>query len=389
MAAETKEENDFTGHTTILEDVLVVEKKIVTPAVQAGETVYTGEKITSKGMEIQGAKAATTVTGALGLVPGINVESADSNGLGAEMNSMRIRGVRGNFGSLTVEGIPNYGGNPIGPRDYIYDMENFESVSVYKGAVPGNLGTGVGSRGGAIEIKPAWAKEIPGLKFQQWLGSNKYLRSFLHCDSGTIFDTDTALSASGSYSNADKWRGPGDLGPRKNVNLNLVSSYIKKLDIKFWLNHNDLEQHLYKPLTFEETLDINKNFRNDYNGELLGSPGTDKDYFDYNRGRYRNNDLFLYMKFKPIDNLFVNIKPYYSREDTEILQGVSSAGGMVMKRNRDIERTGFIFEIATDSEILKTVAGYHFEKYDMDISTQKNAIQESGLAYRGYGMYAA
>jgi hypothetical protein len=46
---------------------------------------------------------------------------------------------------MTVEGVPNWGGNPIGPRDYIYDTENFQGIAVYKGATPADLGTGVGA----------------------------------------------------------------------------------------------------------------------------------------------------------------------------------------------------------------------------------------------------
>ena len=53
------------------------------------------------------------------------------------------------MGAMTVAGVPNYGGNPMGPREYLYDMENFENIAVYKGAVPADLGTGVGARGGA------------------------------------------------------------------------------------------------------------------------------------------------------------------------------------------------------------------------------------------------
>ena len=45
---------------------------------------------------------------------------------------------------MTVEGVPNYGIMPIGAREDIYDMENMESVSLYKGASPADLGTGSG-----------------------------------------------------------------------------------------------------------------------------------------------------------------------------------------------------------------------------------------------------
>ncbi|MCI5168385.1 MAG: TonB-dependent receptor, partial [Candidatus Electrothrix sp. GM3_4] len=155
-------------------EVLVSGEKLITPTMQASETVYTGSEITAKGIEIQGVKATTSVYGALDMLPGINVESADSNGLGAEMGTVRVRGVKGALGALTVEGVPNYGGNPIGPRDYLYDMENMESISMYKGAMPGDIGTGVGSRGGSLQLKPDWPHEDFGFSFKQSVGTNAY-----------------------------------------------------------------------------------------------------------------------------------------------------------------------------------------------------------------------
>ena len=380
-------DNNLAG-ITALQEVEVRGEKIIVPTMQANETVYTGDRVTSKGLEIQGARATTSVSGALDLVSGINAESADSNGLGAEMNSVRIRGVRSNLGSLTVDGIPNYGGNPIGPRDYIYDMENFESVSVYKGAAPGDFGTGVGSRGGAIELKPDWAGEKSGFDIKQGIGSNDYVRSFIHLDSGSAPITDTRISGAYSFSNADKWRGPGKLGPRHNANINLVQPLGDMLDIKLWFNHNKLDQHLYRPLTYNETEDLDSNYYEDYNHKLSGSAAVDKNYYDYNRGTYRNNDFLSIIDFRPTDYLDFRLKPYYSSEDTKITEGVSTNGGMLRKRNRDIKRWGFMFETISEILGIDAVAGYHFESYDMDISTEKYAITASGPAYRGYGLSA-
>ncbi len=72
---------------------------------------------------------------------------------------------------MSVEGVPNWGGNPIGPREYIYDTENFQGIAVYKGGVPGDLGTGIGSRGGAIELRPRWPEENFGADLTMGLGS--------------------------------------------------------------------------------------------------------------------------------------------------------------------------------------------------------------------------
>lgn len=372
-------------------EVLVSGEKLVTPTRQASETVYTGSEITSKGIEIQGAKATTSVYGTLDMLPGINVESADSTGLAAEMSSVRVRGVKSALGALTVGGVPNYGGNPIGPRDYLYDMENMESVSVYKGAVPGDIGTGVGSRGGAVELRPDWPHDDFGVALKQSVGVNAYQRTFLRLDSGTIPEPETALSGSLSYSESDKWRGPGSLGPRFNLNLAVTQPLSEKVSIKLWLNHNDLDQHLYRTLSWKDIQELSGNYEKDFNASLTGDPAQDIFYYDYNRGTYQNDDLMAVLEADLTDDLSLTLKPYSTREDVEILQGMSKGGGMIRKRIRDIERSGLIAETVLEAGNIKSTLGYHFEGADMSIYSQNYApLASSGrLAYRGYGRMAS
>jgi len=370
---------------TIIAEMEVVAEKITTPSLQASETVYTGSEITEKGIEIQGVRANTSVYEAVAVLPGISVESVDGRGLGAEQRSVRIRGVRSSMGALTVEGIPNYGGNPIGPRDYLYDLENMQGISVYKGAVPGDIGTGVGSRGGAMELKPDWPNETFGGRLTQTLGSDAYTRSFFRLDSGAMNEVGTKLSASYSYTDADKWRGPGDVGPRQNGNVALHQPLGDRFDVKLWVNHNDLEQHQYRALSYQETRDLDGNYDNDYNKTLTGVAAKDKNYYQYNRGEYLNNDFLSILSWKATDALSLKLKPYYSDEDTEILGGTAAGG--VQKRLRDIERTGFLAESMVEMAGLKGVLGYHFENSNMDISTENYAITPSGLSYRGMGVW--
>jgi iron complex outermembrane receptor protein len=161
---------------SLLEEIVVKGEKLVVPAKEASETVYTGNEITKKGIELSGEKGKTNVFEAISILPGIVFESSDSNNLATEQVNIRIRGVRAQPATgITVEGIPTTGG-PL--RHYIYDLENFENISVYKGAIPSDLGTGVGNRGGAIELKPLWADEKFGFKISQSAGSFEYRRTF-------------------------------------------------------------------------------------------------------------------------------------------------------------------------------------------------------------------
>ena len=100
-----------------LEEIVVTGEPIVTPTKQTSDSVYTGKEVTRKGIEIQGNKANVSVYNSVDALSGINVESADPFGLAAEQRAVRVRGVRGFLGAMTVEGVPNWGGNPMGPRE--------------------------------------------------------------------------------------------------------------------------------------------------------------------------------------------------------------------------------------------------------------------------------
>lgn len=370
--------------TVTLDTMVVKEKKLVTPTKQTHETVYTGSEVTREGIAAQGTKGTVSVYEAINVLPGISVEGVDPYGLGAEQKNLRVRGVRGYVGSMTVAGVPNYGGNPIGPRDYLYDTENFEGIAVYKGAVPADLGTGVGARGGAIELRPNWPETDPGAFVSQGIGGDSYSRSFFRLDSGAIPTVNTRLSASGSYTDAEKWKGPGDLGPRKNVNFMLSQPVMAQDEIQVWFNYNDLNQHLYRPLTYAETRDLEANYEKDYNAGLTGVATKDIDYYQHNRGDYINRDFLSVIPLTFSDLFKLTVKPYYSKEDTEILQGSTAMGGVVQKRMRDIERYGFISQIDSRFSWATASLGYWFESSDMVI-TQEN-YNAATLAFRGYGM---
>jgi iron complex outermembrane receptor protein len=372
-----------------LEEIVVKGERIVTPTKQAGETVYTGIEVTRKGLDIQGEKAKTNVYEAISILPGVVFEGIDPYNLASEQMNVRIRGVRGYLGAMTVEGVPNYGGNPMGPRAYIYDMENFDSVALYKGAVPGDLGSGVGNRGGAIELRPRWAQEKPGVEFTQSIGSYDYIRSFIRGDSGKVGPLDTRLSLSYSYTQSDKWKGPGDIGPRYNFNGTVVQPFGENMEIKLLANWNEIQNDKYRALTYSQSRDLDSYRKLDFNEDLTGKPANDQYYYKYNREWHRNRDLLVPISVKFLDQFNVYLKPYFSDEDADIRDGVPGGptGARMQKRIRDIEREGVISEASFEGSLLKATLGYHFEASKMDISSQNYGITSSKtLVYQGMGV---
>ncbi len=368
-----------------LSEIVVTGDALVTPTKQTNDTVYTGQEVTKKGIEMQGSKADTSVYEAVEILPGINMESADPYGLAAEQKAIRTRGVRGYLGAMTVEGIPNYGGNPMGPRDYIYDMEDMRGVAVYKGAVPVDLGTGVGARGGAIELRPRWPEEMFGGDISTSYGSNNYTRTFFRLDSGPLPMLNNRFSMSYSLTEADKWKGPGDLGPRNNANFMFEQRYNSTDTIKVWFNYNDIRQDLYKSLTYQETQSLDQNYRKDYNATLTGVKSQDINYYKYNTANLTNIDMFAIVPVTLTDAFSLSFKPYYSTEDSTILGGATSQGGVIQQRNRDIDRYGVISEATYKFTDIKATLGYWFESSDMRINVEN--YNPVNFAYLGYGNY--
>jgi len=370
---------------TVLGEVVVSEKKLITPTRQTNETVYTGSEITRKGLEAQGSRAAVSVYEAIKVLPGITMESADPYGLGAEQKNIRVRGVRGYLGAMTVAGVPNYGGNPIGPRDYLYDTENVDGIAVYKGAVPADLSTGVGSRGGAIELRPLWPSETFGFDLSQTFGTDSFSRTFMRLDTGRIEGIGPRMSLSYSYTDAEKWKGPGDLGPRHNFCMMLSQPTTGDDAIRLWFNYNGLEQNLYRPLTFAQVESLGDFYDLDYNDSLTGVKSNDINYYQYNRGDYLNRDILMLVPLTFSDTFRLTFRPYYSDESSEVLNGAASQGGIITQRGRYIERLGLITQFDAHYSWATASLGYWFETSDMVIRTQN--YDPVTRAFRGYGMY--
>lgn len=366
-------------------EINVEAEPILLPVKSVGDSIYTGDGVTRKGMELLGEKGKSSVYETVGMIPGVSVEAADPYGLSAEQKNMRVRGVRSYLSSMTVSGVPNYGGNPMGPRDYIYDMENMETVSLYKGSAPANLGTGVGDRGGAIELEPLWAQKERRATFDQSVGSFDYRRSFIRLDSGELPSIQTRLS--GSYSNTwmEKWKGPGDTGPRENANLTLVQPFGDRFELKMWANYNDMDQDNYRPLNYTETLALHRNRGLDYSGRLMGDATLDINYVGYNKSSFTNKDIFWIGQFKATDTLTATLKPYLSQEDAVIWSGVSGQKPSVQQRIRDIERRGMTADLTYDIKTFSASVGWLGELSKWDITSQNYNSTQNGLTYAGYG----
>lgn len=375
-----------------LTEIIVSEQRLSCPTKETGETVFTGTQLTKEGMKLSGEKGTSSVWETISVLPGVIFEGIDPSNLSSEQANIRIRGVKGYLGGLTVAGIPNYGGNPIGPRAYIYDLENFESISLYQGAVPANLGAGVGNRGGLIELSPKWASKSSEVQIKTVYGSFDYIKGYARVDTGELGPISTRSSIAYSYTKSDKWKGPGDLGPRHNINLTLVQPLGEKIEFKFLVNYNDIEYDLYRYLSYDQTKNLSNYRRLDYNEKLTGDPSTDWLYYKFNRAEHQNSDFMGIVNYNFTKNIKINLKGYYLDEDAEIWSGSPKIQGKpgVQKRTRDIDKQGIIPELSFLSNKINIVLGSQYEIADMQISAENYWIDDitDNLTYRGYGILA-
>ena len=370
---------------------ITVKGALIRPTKQTGDSLYTGSSVTRKGIELLGTPAETSIYNALSILPGINVESFDPYGL--SYSYARVRGLKDMYIGMTVEGIPNYGIMPIGAREYIYDTENIESVSLYKGASPADLGTGSGNRGGAIELQMRRPENKIGAEIIQSFGSDDFMRSFLRVDSGKL-PTETKLFASYSYSKADKWKGKGDLGPRDHITLGLNQELGKKVNLDLFFNFNEIERHSFQSLTHQEAKHIDTYYNKSFMSALSSNATKNTNYYDYNREKMINRDLMSIIDIDISENAHLSLKPYLSSENTSKMgkaqfpvPGLGKTPG-ILDRITDLERYGLIPEVNVDMADFEITAGYWFESHNLEKYVKRYLTPDNRLEYKGYLYYS-
>jgi len=364
------------------------------PTKEATETVYTGYEITEKGLKLKGEKGYTNLWDQISTLPGVIFQSTDPGNL-MFRGSVRVRGIDGSLGTMTVEGVPIYGGNPIGPRPNIVDLENFKSLALYKGSIPIELGTGVGTRGGVIALRPRWAEEKPGIVLKGDLGNHDYWRTYLRVDSGKIGPFETRFSISGSYAEEDKWKGKGEIGPRKNLNFTLVQPISERITFKLWSNYNKIDQYNYRSLSYAQAKDEDNYYHYDYNKEFTGNPQIDWQYYKFYKTIWENEDIYGFVDIKGTDWLKLEIKPYWRRERKGDWSGSKSVIGFkaskpgVTLSTWTADRYGAIAQAVFEYKWLKAVLGYHYEENKWKDSISKNywLNKDGSLTFVGWGRF--
>ncbi|NJC41093.1 iron complex outermembrane receptor protein [Brevundimonas alba] len=156
-----------------------------------------------------------TILQTLNLVPGLNFTNSDPYGNSG--GNIRLRGFDGNRVGLAFDGVPlNDTGNYATFTNQQLDPELIERASVSQGTTDVDSPTAA-ALGGIINYTSARPYDEAGLTVNGSAGEFNYLRGFVRADTGAFGPWGTTAYATYSYTNYDKFKGPGEL-EKKQVN---------------------------------------------------------------------------------------------------------------------------------------------------------------------------
>ncbi|MGB8602521.1 MAG: TonB-dependent receptor [Rhizomicrobium sp.] len=150
-----------------------------------------------------------TVFQSLNMLPGFTFTNNDPYGTSG--GNIRMHGQSGNHISLTLDGLPlNDTGNYAVYTNQMIDPEVTGRVSINQGTTDVDSPTAAVT-GGSIGIQSVRPDEAFGVMGEASFGTYDYQRYFAKLDTGSFGPYNTRAYLTGSYSDYDKFKGPGQL----------------------------------------------------------------------------------------------------------------------------------------------------------------------------------
>lgn len=273
-------------------------------------------------IDVQGGAGQISPYQAISTVPGVDIRTLDPYGMSI---SHRIRGKSNRNIGETLEGLPLKGIGPGVGLGTMVDLENVESIAVSKGAISADSGLGFGTDEGMVDMRMKRPSNIFHATLKQTMGEDNFSRSYLRFDTGNLFNVARGF-ASGSYTNADKWKGKGESPDgRKNFALGIAGATGQPVEWELYTIYNRDRGHSYRGLNYDQAKHLSTYYDYDYNSILTGIPAKDAYYYDYNRQDFLTYTYFGRVKVPVpfIDQASLTFRPYYLKD-----KGYSYAGGI-------------------------------------------------------------
>ncbi len=354
--------------------------------VKQNETA-TEDTVTKEAITIVGGPSQTNMLKALELAPSVNFEASDPYGLVFSPISMRIRGQQAISLGTTIEGIPVWAIQQPGPRLDTFDLENFQSMTLYRGAVPPDKGLGGMNTAGALDIGILKPSDTFGATIKQSIGSFDFLRTYTRIDSGNL-PSGTAFFISGSTTGADKWKGEGDTpGYRDHLSFGVTQIFSPFVKAELYADYNNQSLASFRALTYAQAQDLSLYDRLDYNAALTGKASQDYNYYGYNYTQQKDFNTMGIVSITPTDTTTITFKPYYWYEDKPAWAGVTSIPGIsgttygVDDWENKFNRYGAVTEYKTLLAGTTVKVGYWFESFDLTTIDNYYTLQNGGLVF--------
>ncbi|MFA6760056.1 MAG: TonB-dependent receptor [Sulfuricurvum sp.] len=305
---------------------------------------------------------------AISTLPGVDIRFNDPFGMSI---SHRIRGKSNRNIGETVDGLPLKGIGPGGGLSTMVDIENLSSISVEKGAIKADSGFGYGGDNGMVNLHMRQPSNKEGVELRQSLGSYDFSKTYARVDSGEIAGSFKAF-VSASISKADKFKGDGKAMDRKNVEFGLASAAGSPIEWEIFGIYNDQFQHNYKTLTYDQSRDLSKNKKLDYQTTNRNA----SDYYDYNRQDFVTKTLFGKLRIPLGESTAFIFRPYFLNDKG---YSYSTNGAKVQDWLVDHDTYGAVAELEhkLDDDI-KLKLGYWYQEDEPPGPPTAHKLRDAG-----------
>jgi len=284
-----------------------------TPSVAPlAEQDYSASHVDRNGLATLGGAAQANPYRALDLMPSVNLSGLDAYGLSVDQNFMRVRGISAySYSNLavTVNGTPSSVSAGRGGVGNLFDLENLEGVTLWRGPQPANVGFGLGNLAGSLNLNILAPTAEPGVRTRVAVGGDDFHKLFARLDSGT-FNGGSRLFLSGSTAESDQWRGPGDQS-RDTINAGFTQTLGERGGLELYAAHNRFHRDEYRPLTYAQSQDLGTYGDLGYNAELTGVATQDANYYAYNTQHFDEDNLLARLHWDLSETLRLRFSPYW------------------------------------------------------------------------------
>ncbi|OBS52848.1 TonB-dependent receptor [Methylosinus sp. 3S-1] len=331
---------------------------IVGPASNAPSTSYAVDR---QGLDLASGWGGTNPIRGISFLPSVDAPAIDPYGLAnlsGGNKGVRIRGELSQHGNSIglIEGLPVSGIDPGPGATWLVDNENLDRLVLRQGPIPSNVNSYF-TVGGTFDSRLRWPAEKMGGEISQSVGSFSFLRTFARVDTGEILNGTTKAFVSGSWTDADKWRGVGKAPQGKSgFAIGIDTKPADNFEAKVFVAKTSLDANTYDGLTYAQASNLGLYRRFDFAATPGAVPSTMVNYYGYNLQHFNSWLALSEMTLRFDEATRLVVKPYYFREDGYYLDGM--ANGKVRKWLLDHDTWGVTSELQT--RVLGTEATFGY-----------------------------